>query len=239
VYTASASSFVAHTLPRWVAGGVRRHLEDPQSWRRLENEIPEILEMRGGAGKIVVTDGPPEISGRSLEAIARGWSVSVPEAVRRVVLDHGEGVGDMNVDIYDAGDIRKLARLEWMMTCTDGIPPSSSESYTHPRLYGAFTKKLRELAIEEAVVSLPFAVRGMTSLPAAAFSIPDRGLLKEGFVADVAIFDEDAIRDRATYAEPRRYSEGTVHVLVNGRFALRDGRPTDVLAGRPIPRPRN
>lgn len=237
VYTASASSFVAHALPRWVGGSVRSHLESKESWARLEREIPEVLEMRGGPGKIVITDGPSELTGRSLAEIAAGWSVSVPAAVRRIVLENGERVGDMNVDIYDEGDIRKLARKEWMMTCIDGIPPSSPESTTHPRLYGAFTRKLRWLAIEEGVVTLPFAIRGMTSLPAAFFSIPDRGLLKSGFVADIAVFREAELRDRATYEEPRRFSEGTVHVLVNGRFAFRDGRPTGVLAGRPIPRP--
>jgi N-acyl-D-amino-acid deacylase len=156
--------------------------------------------------------------------------------VRRIVLEYGEDVGDMNLDIYHPDDIRSLAQKEWMMTCTDGIPPSSEESYTHPRLYGAFTKKLRDLVIDEGIVSLPFAVRGMTSLPSAVFSIPERGLLKVGSYADIAAFEERAIRDTATYEEPRRYSQGTVHVLVNGRFAFRDGKPTRILAGRPIPR---
>jgi N-acyl-D-amino-acid deacylase len=237
VYTASASSFVAHALPRWVGGAVRGHLEGDESWSRLEREIPEVLEMRGGAEKIVITEGPPELSGRTLAEIARGWGLPVPAAVRRIVLENGEGVGDMNLDIYDAADIRKLARKEWMMTCSDGIPPSSKDSYTHPRLYGAFTRKLRELAIEEGVITLPFAIRGMTSLPGAFFSVPDRGLLKPGFFADIAVFDESRIRDLATYEEPRRFSEGTVHVLVNGRFAFRDGKPTGNLAGRPIRRP--
>ena len=237
VYTASASSFVAHALPRWVAGSLRAHLESAESWSRLEQEIPEILEMRGGPEKLVITDGPSELSGRTLAEIARRWDLPVPAAVRRIVLENGEGVGDMNLDIYDATDIRKLARKEWMMTCSDGIPPASPESYTHPRLYGAFSRKLRELVIEEGVITLPFAIRGMTSLPAAFFSVPDRGLLKPGFFADVAVFNEARIRDLATYDDPRRYSEGTVHVLVNGRFAFRDGKPTENLAGRPIRRP--
>jgi hypothetical protein len=63
----------------------------------------------------------------------------------------------MNLDIYDAGDIRKLARKEWMMTVSDGIPPASPSSYTHPRLYGAFSQ-LRELVMEEGVITLPFAI---------------------------------------------------------------------------------
>jgi N-acyl-D-amino-acid deacylase len=240
VYTASASSFVAHCLPRWVAAGgsesLRRRLADPADWSRLEREIPEVLAMRGGPEKIVITDGPREWSGRSLAELAREWNLSPAGAVRRVVIEGGESIGDMNVDIYDMADIRLLAAMEWMMTCTDGIPPASENSYTHPRFYGAFTRKLRQLAIDERVITLPFAVRGMTALPAAFFGIPERGRLEPGFHADLAVFDESEIRDRATYEEPRRFSEGTVHVLVNGRFALRDGKPTGSLAGRPLRR---
>src|SRR3970040_2017613 len=77
VYTASASSFVAHALPRWVAGSLRGHLESAESLRLLERESPEVLEMRGGPEKIVIPDGPPELTGRSLAEIAGGWNVSV------------------------------------------------------------------------------------------------------------------------------------------------------------------
>ncbi len=86
------------------------------------------------------------------------------------------------------------------------------------------------------MISMPFAVRGMTSLGATFLGIQDRGLIREGFYADIAVFDEPAMTDRATYDDPHQYSEGTVHVLVNGTFAVRDGVVTGELAGRPIPR---
>ena len=76
----------------------------------------------------------------------------------------------------------------------------------------------------------------MTSLPASFFTIPNRGLVKPGFYADIAIFDVAHMRANATYEEPRRYSDGTVHVLVNGKFAVKDGKPTGILAGQPIRR---
>ena len=84
------------------------------------------------------------------------------------------------------------------------------------------------------MITLPFAVRGMTSLAWTFLGIPDRGLIKPGFYADISVFDVARIRDRATYEQPHQYSEGTVHVLVNGRLGFRDGKPTAVLAGRPI-----
>ena len=76
----------------------------------------------------------------------------------------------------------------------------------------------------------------MTATVAAFLNIPDRGLVKEGFFADLAVFDERDIRDNATFEDPHQYSSGTVHVIVNGEFAFRNGEPTGVLNGRPIPR---
>jgi N-acyl-D-amino-acid deacylase len=76
----------------------------------------------------------------------------------------------------------------------------------------------------------------MTSLPASFYGFTRRGLIARDYVADVAIFDVSKLRDRATYERPHQYSDGIVHVLVNGKFAFRDGRPTGVLAGKPLPR---
>jgi N-acyl-D-amino-acid deacylase len=123
-----------------------------------------------------------------------------------------------------------------MMTCTDGGTPVFGEGAVHPRSYGAFTRKLRDFALDRRVIRLPFAIRGMTSLAAGFYGIPDRGLIREGFHADLVVLEEDRIRDLATYEEPHQYSEGTVHVIVNGKLAFRDGRPTGALAGRPLTR---
>ena len=102
------------------------------------------------------------------------------------------------------------------------------------RSYGAFARKLRWLAIDDSVITLPFAIRGMTGLAAGFLGLPDRGLVKVGFAADLVVFDLATLRDKATYESPHQLSEGMVHVLVNGRFALRDRRPTGVLAGAPL-----
>ena len=89
---------------------------------------------------------------------------------------------------------------------------------------------------DRQIIDLPFAIRGMTSLAANFYGYPKRGLIKEGFYADIAVLDESRIRDKATYEDPHQYSEGMVYVLVNGKLALRDGEPTGVLAGQPLPR---
>ncbi len=124
----------------------------------------------------------------------------------------------------------------WTMTSSDGGIPAFGRGKPHPRSYGTFPRKIRRYALEEGSVTLPQAVRSMTSLPATAFRIADRGILQVGAFADIAVFDLQRLTDRATYAEPHQYSEGAVHVLVNGEVALRAGAPTDALAARVLRR---
>jgi N-acyl-D-amino-acid deacylase len=241
IYTASESSVDGHLLPRWApAGGIDSllaRLDDSASWARMEKDIAELLEIRGGPTRIVITEGPKRYAKRSLAEIAAEWQVSPTEAVRRLIrMTKGSRLMDMNVDIYSIEVHRMAAVKDWMMTCTDGYTPASDTTYTHPRTYGGFTRKLVQFARDEKLISTAFAIRSMTSLPASFFGIPDRGLVKPGFYADLVVLDEARLQDLATYENPRQYSEGTVHVLVNGQFALRDGKVTGRLAGRPIRR---
>ncbi len=163
---------------------------------------------------------------------ARKWGISAPDAVVRILL--GGGAQVMNVDLYDIKNAEALSKQEWMMTCTDGFTPPFGKGLVHPRSYGSLTKKIASFVHDKHLISLPFAIRGMTSLGADFLGFQNRGLIKEGFFADLAVFDEAKIRDKATYENPHQYSEGTVHVIVNGQFAFRDGSPTGVLAGRPL-----
>jgi N-acyl-D-amino-acid deacylase len=237
-YTATQSSLYAYALPRWaVAGGdaeMKKRFEDPEVRARLDVETMEMLAIRGGAEKIMIVDPRPELNGRTLAQVAAAWKLPVPETVRRILSEGSAAV--MNLDLYDIENTRYLATKEWMMTCTDGRTPHPGQEITHPRVYGAFARKIRQFVMEDSILSLPFAVRGMTSLAATFFNIPERGEIREGWFADLAVFDEAAIRDRATYEQPHQLSEGVIHVLVNGRFALRDGQVTGELAGRPIRR---
>ncbi len=238
VYDASGCSLVACALPRWAAEGgeeaMKKRLEDPEVRSRLTVEIAEMVDLVGGPDRLRFTDPRPELFGRTLGDVARGWGQSVPEAVMRILATDNASV--INHDIYDGNNTDFLAKQEWMMTCTDGGTPVFGEGIVHPRTYGAFPRKLRDFVFDRRVISLPFAIRGMTSLAASFLGLPSRGLIAEGYYADVTIFDESRIADRATYEDPHRYSEGIVHVLVNGELAWRDGETTGVLAGRPLPR---
>jgi len=235
-YNATQSNLSAYAIPRWAAvGGHRamvRRFDDPAIARRLDVETMEMLEIRGGASKIRFVDERAELNGKTLAQVAEGWRMPVPAAVRRILV--GGNASVMNLELYDNENTRYLAAKDWMMTCTDGRTPPPGTEIVHPRPYGAFSLKLRAFALDDSVITLPFAVRSMTSLATTFLGVPDRSLIRPGFYADLAVFDVARIRDRATYDNPHQYSEGTVHVLVNGEFALRDGKPTGGLAGKPV-----
>jgi N-acyl-D-amino-acid deacylase len=239
VYTATQSSLSAYAIPRWASAGGREAMlerfDDPEAVRRLDVETLEMLAIRGGAEKLLFADPRPELNGRTLAEVAADRGLPVPEMVREILRDGNASV--MNLDLYDLENTRYLAKLEWMMTCTDGRHPEPGQDVTHPRVYGAFTRKLRQFVLDESAIPMPFAIRSMTGLAADFLELPDRGYIRAGMAADIAVLDRDSIRDLATYESPHQYSQGTVHVLVNGTFAIKNGKHTGALAGRPIPRP--
>jgi N-acyl-D-aspartate/D-glutamate deacylase len=111
--------------------------------------------------------------------------------------------------------------------CSDGNPTGF-----HPRGHGTFAKVIEKYVVAEGLLTLPEAVRKMTSLPASLLGIADRGSIQVGLAADLLVFDPEQVRATATYTEPLRLAEGFELVLVNGRIARRDGTPARSLPGR-------
>ncbi len=237
-YTATQSNLMAYTLPRWALSGgsdsIRARYADAVLRDSIYRQTMEMLQMRGGAEKIQFVDPRPDLNGKTLAQVAAEREQSVPKVVQTLLSEGNAAV--MNRDLYDAANTRFLATREWMMTCTDGRTPDPKGGITHPRAYGAFPQKLRLFVKQDAVISLPFAIRGMTSLATEFFNLPGRGLIRPGFYADILVIDWSRLRDVATYEDPHHFSEGMVHILVNGKFAVRDGKATGILAGQPIPR---
>ena len=239
VYTSTMSSLGAYTIPRWAqAGGpeqMARRFQHPDTARVLDVQTMEMLEIRGGPEKIVFADARPEFNGRTLAQVAADRGVTVPQAVRAIMSESNPWV--MNRELYDVDNTRHLATMPWMMTCTDGGTPALGAEIVHPRVYGGFPKKIREFVERDGAIELPFAIRSMTGLAADFLRLDDRGYIREGLVADIAVIDPQRYTDRATYEDPRQFSEGVVHLLVNGRFAIRDDEITGERAGRPLRRP--
>lgn len=139
-------------------------------------------------------------------------------------------------------DMRRAMVQDWVMISSDGVSapataPGEAPVRAHPRSFASQAIVLRKYVREEGLLTLEEAVRKMTSLPAALLGMTDRGLLREGYKADIAVFDPDAVRDTATYDDARRYAEGFEYVLVNGRIAVADGAFTGTRAGKVLLKP--
>ena len=106
----------------------------------------------------------------------------------------------------------------------------------NPRGWGTFPRYLGHYSRDLGVLSLEETIRQMTSSPARYLGLSDRGMIKEGFKADLVILNPDTVADKATYAEPRQYPDGIEYVIVNGEIVVSEGKHTGVLAGRALKR---
>lgn len=234
-YTASATGLEAALLPRWSQAGGRdallTRMADPDTMAAIREGMVEGLARRGGADRIQFRryEPDPSIEGRLLSEIAAERGQDPIDTAADLI--RGGGVSIVSYNMHD-DDVETLMRQPWTMTSSDGGLVPMGVGVPHPRSYGAFARKLRLYVKEKGTVTLPEAIRSMTSLPALVFGMQDRGLLREGAMADVVVFDLNAVYDRAEYTDPHQYSEGVVHVWVNGIPAIRDGSFTGRRGGR-------
>ena len=169
----------------------------------------------------------PDLAGQPLSQVAQSWGLSQQDAALRLqpagAIYHG-----MSED-----DVRAILRNTATMIGSDGLP---NDRFPHPRLWGTFPRVLGHYSRDLQLFSLGEAVRKMTSLPAERFGLHDRGWIKEGYAADLVLFDPAAIRDEATYAEPTRAASGIAGVWVNGTMSYTPQGPTGKRSGRFLPR---
>jgi N-acyl-D-amino-acid deacylase len=134
-------------------------------------------------------------------------------------------------------DMKLLMEQNWLMFSSDGVAsPVAKDSDQpvpgHPRSFGSQARVLRKFVWEDGLLTLEGAVQKMTSLPAHFLQLRDRGLLLEGYKADIAIFDPETVRDEATFADSRRYATGVEYVIVNGKLSVSDRKYDGALNGR-------
>jgi N-acyl-D-amino-acid deacylase len=176
--------------------------------------------------------GRPELEGRTLREAAEQLDLPVEEATSSILR-----IAPGAVAIFftmDEADVRRVVSHEQCMIGSDGIPTPGGKP--HPRLYGTFPRVLQKYVREEQLLSLEEGVRKMTSLPARRFKLGKRGELREGWSADIVVFDPDTIADVATYEKPRQYPAGIDYVIVNGTVAAESGRQTERHAGTLVQR---
>ncbi|HEX5236215.1 MAG TPA: D-aminoacylase [Silvibacterium sp.] len=169
----------------------------------------------------------PEVSGQSLEQIARLWSIPQLEAARRL-----QPGGAIYHSISEE-DMRRILRHPATMIGSDGLP---NDPHPHPRLWGAFPRVLGRYSRDEKLFPLTEAVHKMTGMPAQRFSIAHRGLIRENYYADLVLFDPATILDTATFDDPQQPATGIARVWVNGVLSYTAQGATEHRAGRFLPR---
>jgi N-acyl-D-amino-acid deacylase len=242
-------------LPPWaLEGGVDKTMErllDPQLRLRIrrdiENGLPDwnsnYVRQSGGWRGIVIgathTEKNASLPGKNLEEIGRMREKDPANAFFDLLVEEHGQVTCMPF-MMNEKDVQTALREPWVDIASDGSSVSTegllSAGHPHPRNFGTFPRILGHYVRDEKVLTLEDGVRRMTSLPAQRLGLKDRGLLREGYWADVVVFDPDRIGDMATFASPKQYPTGINYVVVNGRIVIDQGnhtgeRPGMVLRG--------
>jgi N-acyl-D-amino-acid deacylase len=251
-YTRASNGLVS-SFPPWVSeGGIEQMIarfKDPTQRERIKKEMDqpsttwenEWLGSGGdGSGIMLVGLMNPELAkyeGLTLQEIGRQWNKDPKDVAMEIVIaDHGH-TGQV-ISIMDEGDVRTAVSNPIVTYGSDSEAQAEdgplSRTKAHPRAFGTFPRILGMYAREQQTMSLEEAVRKMTSLAASRVGLLDRGILRPGAFADIAVFDPKAIRDAATFSDPMHYSVGVRYVFVNGRPVVWDGAITDERPGRPV-----
>ena len=247
-YPASSTGFDA-AFPLWMQDG------GLEAWiKRLKNPASRakaIAEMRSPAvtenGDLVV-NFPDQVilvgfknaklkplTGKTLAEVAKARGKPSDEVAADLIVEDGTRIQVVYFG-QSEDNVRRHVTLPWMAFGSDGGSQAPEgvflKSSTHPRSYGNFARVIGKYARDEKTIALPEAIRRLTSFPATNLGIKGRGILREGYYADVVVFDPANVRDHATFAKPQQLATGVDHVFVNGAQVWRDGKHTGAKPGR-------
>jgi N-acyl-D-amino-acid deacylase len=247
-----ASNGLDACLPPWVREGGReallKRLADPAARERVKADMArettdwenQYLGSGGAEGVMVaavLSDALKKYEGRTIAAIAQEEKKDPRDALIDLVIADRANAACI-IAIMDEKDVRTALAHPLVSFGTDSEAKATdgpfSKEYSHPRGWGSAARILGHYVRDEKVLSLEEAIRKMTSFAAASAGIPDRGILRPGFAADLAVFDPKTVRDVATFENPNRYSEGFMYVAVNGVLVIDGGKLTGKTPGRAI-----
>lgn len=214
-------------IPRWVMGGgqeqYRQRLQDKTLLPEIKNSMRENLRKRGGAGALLIVQAPdPSMNGKTLAEVAESKRLNPVDSAIEIALQGRTRVASFNMD---PEDIKNFMQRGWVMTSSDGTDG-------HPRKYASFPKKYREFVVQQELLTPETFIHRSAGLAADTFKLDRRGYLREGYYADIIIFDPERYSPTADFQTWNRLSEGVDYVLVNGEIAVSQGRYREQLAGR-------
>lgn len=242
MYTYNASSTGLNVLlPAWAKEGghaaTMQLIEQRDKRKKMMEEVdfhvpPENILLVGFRNKAMRVH-----IGKTLADVAKERNITPEAAIVDLIYEDNSRIQVVYFSMSEE-NIRKKIALPYMSICSDAGSYTNSgifiEQSTHPRAYGSFARLLGKYVREEKVVTLEDAIYKLTTLPATNLKLSRRGALKEGYYADIAVFDAAKITDNATFEKPHQYATGMQHVLVNGTAVLKDGEHTGAFPGRVV-----
>jgi dihydroorotase/N-acyl-D-amino-acid deacylase len=242
-YTASSTSIQAALMPAYALEGGRdeilKKLRNPSLRNELKKETARLIaEERGGGNpnnvQLARCDWDHALDGKRLGEVTkgRGMEPTIDNAADTVfwIVEKGGCAGIFHA--IDEQDLQRILRHPATMIGSDGEVPIFGEANPHPRSYGTFVRVLGRYVRDLKTITLEDAVHKMSAFPAQRIGLADRGVLREGLKADIAIFDPATVADRATFEQPHQYAVGVTQVIVNGQVAFDDGKMTPARPGR-------
>ena len=242
-YTASSTGVAAALMPAWLLEGGNEktlaRLKDPATRARAKLEVIDRIKNERGGGdpknvQFASCAFDPSLNGRNLADAThrRDLTETVENAAETAmwIVEKGGCSGIFHAISED--DIVRILKHPATMIGSDGEIPIFGRANPHPRSYGTFARVLGVYVRDKRVLTLEDAIRKMTSFPAARLRLTDRGVLRPGLKADLAVFDPATVRDTATYDKPHSYAEGFSVVIVNGKIAFENGEMTNERPGR-------
>ncbi len=245
---AASSTGISVLFPSWSLAGddqaFAERIAQPKVRAKIKAGIVQnIIHDRGGndVSRVVIAqcDWNPSFNGKSFRDIlqARNRPVSVQEAAELAIEIQASGGCQGIFHAMSEQDVERIMVHPLTMIASDGGIEVPGNGMPHPRNYGSFARVLGYYVRERQLLSLPLAIHKMSHLPADRLGLSDRGRIAPGAKADIAVFDPNTVIDRATFADPHQYAEGVLHVFVNGRAALLNGRMTGQRFGRVLRNP--
>lgn len=242
-YTASSTSLDSR-LPSWAIAGGReegkKRLAEPATKAKIISEMKEWLKKAKfkdfSFAYVASYRANPEFNGRNIAEITqtvRGKK-KLDDQLEQIFDMYQKGGAQMVYRQMDEPDVQNIMRQPFTMIASDSGVRQFGSGVPHPRGYGNNARVLGRYVRELKIITLEDAIRKMTSLPAQTFNLRDRGQLREGFAADIVIFDDAKVTDKATYETPHQYAEGFSNVIVNGQVVFDGSRMTGTMSGEPL-----
>jgi N-acyl-D-aspartate/D-glutamate deacylase len=234
-YVASSTSLGAMVVPSEYRSNksLIAALADPETAEQVRQQIAARIEARNRGKSLFIASYPknPRWQGMDLASLADKQQRPVLELVLEI--QRSGGAQMVNFAMQEE-EVRQIMQQPFVATASDGSARGVDNTVPHPRNYGTFPRKIGHYAIQQGTISLEWAIRSSSGLPADIFGFQQRGYLRTGYFADIVVFDPETFRDKATFEKPHQYSTGVRYLLVNGKLAIDKGQVTNVLGGRAL-----